>query len=294
MQRFLQSIFTLVLFSNIATAGESPPQASYYAPANSAMWRPQEQATTQQNEPPARQQSSSSLAQNRPVAPAFPQQPHPHEIRGQQQYPAPYDAYGYQERYDPGYYAYPETQPGYWGESAYPTNPSYPSGYYQAQPYSYPYIYETAPASPSYAVPPGYSYPPNSGYTQEYYAPEQPPQEPGYEGYYPPGYGPDYNNRPGFQTEPPQYGSQQIPYPPESESLYGYQPGNQPVPEYSEQPSQYPVENNREWRPNTPQETTANHQQTHDSNGLLVNGAPAVFRPWTPPDIESTQDAAAQ
>lgn len=285
MHRFLLGVVTLTLCSNVAAEG-APPQAAHYAPADSTVWRPQDQTPEQQNRSEIPQRPVSRQTQSAPPNPSAAQQPYPQEMR-QQQYPAPYNAYDYQERYDSGYYAYPQPQPGYWQEQAYPAAPAYSSGYYPAQTYNYPYVYETAPAPQEYAVPEGYGYPQDMGYTQEYYRPAQPHIEPGYQDYTPPNYGPDYTTMPRYLTEPQPFGSQQSPY---TEQEYGYPPS----PQHADHANPYPRENNNEWRPDNPGQSPARPPQQQVNNGILVNGAPAVFRPWTPPDVGSEQGTAPE
>ncbi|MCW8891489.1 MAG: hypothetical protein OQL20_12590 [Sedimenticola sp.] len=288
MQRFLLGALTLALYSNIAIAEGTPPAAaSYYdyAPANSAMWRPQEQATLQQSEPRATQQHATPM-------PSATQSAYPQAIQEEQQYAAPYDNYGYQERYEPGYYAHP--QPGYWSHQAYPTTPGYPSGYHPGQPYNYPYIYETAPVAPEYAVPQGYGYPQDMGYSQEYYVPAQPDHDPSHPGYYPPGYGTEYSNAPHYPMPAQPYENQQAPYQGYAEPSDSYPSDRLPPSQSLQQPPPYSPNNNSEWRPTEQPIPGTGNQQVPDSNGMLVNGSPAVFRPWTPPDTEPEQGSTAE
>ncbi|MCW8950864.1 MAG: hypothetical protein OQL17_12840 [Sedimenticola sp.] len=306
MQGFLLGTLSLVLFSSLVTAeGRYTPP---YAGQNGNIWRPDDRAADQQAAPDTTQgqyQTPNQIPYGQPDTQqgTYPyQQLQPYPGNAQQAQPEPYGNYGYQESYDSGYYAAPQGQTGYWGENGYLAAPGYgyPSGYYQAQPYSYPYVYETAPAVNSYAPPPEYAPPQGYGYNQGYYAPMPPAQEQAYEEPYPSGYGAGYGypqTQTPNQTAPQDYQPQQVPAAPYMSGQAtqpAYQQGNVPVPQGMAQP-QYPTDDqNAEWQPNAPQRAANIQQQASGNNGILVNGAPAVFRPWTAPDDSAEQKPATE
>jgi hypothetical protein len=46
-----------------------------------------------------------------------------------------------------------------------------------------------------------------------------------------------------------------------------------------------------EWRPNTPESAAETlPQQVQRDNGTLINGAPAIFRPWTDPTTSTEEN----
>lgn len=305
MQRFFNSAFclTLVMTSALADGNRYTPNAY-----STNSWRPVN--------PPAAGQASATPTPNTPTTRYRPQNPDQTGQSANNQFvpggkpaaanPAYGDAvqppaYGYGYGYGaPGGsgqppYAYPQASyPDDWGYQPYPGyNPPAPT-------YGHPYQGDPAAAYNPYGQPPEYGYQP--GYDQGYYAPNSPAPDYG-AGYYPDYQYGGYDNGygvtpqvPGYPTPPPGYGIPQeetgTPYPP-----YGYeQPSTYPAPQ--EQPQQNP---SSAWGPRPfaegmPGNPAANQvpPPAIPAESYQVDGAPAIFRPWTDPDGESTQEPSAR
>lgn len=217
--------------------------------------------------------------------------------------PATYE-YGSPAPYAQSPYAYPPID--YQNDWNYPSAPGYPSGYYQAPAYSYPYQYDTAPAYAPYGGVQSYGYP--QGYGQEYYIPAQPMPE--YESSY-------YPDRGGAGYDQPYGGTQPLPVAP---PMQGYLPapgqaGQEAYPAYAAPPTypQQPAQPQAvqppapgassnpanqphgEWRPlsgNATQGVSVPPAAAQGSD-YMINGAPAVFRPWTEPVEEVAPEEPA-
>ncbi len=316
MQRSFLGAFCLTLFMTHALA-----DGSYSAPASGNGWRPIDTPA----EYSASQPQADITGQAQPPYPASPGYP-----ADQYPDPAPEAFYG-GEGFPggpgvPGFYDYSQGQAEPYIESPYsypsdnyvqewsdPAAPAYPYSYYPAPGYNYPYYYQDggAPAYNPYAPPQDYRYPPVHGYGQDSYAP--PPATPGYENNYFQGYGNGgYDNRYGTSrpSAPPRPiqrydGAARTPAPPvmqEAYPAYAQPPAYPQGPEQSvEQPYSPPpaVSSNRD---NSPQAWAQQNSAARDTSpppatqypGYQINGAPAVFRPWTDPAVEPSTEQPRQ
>jgi len=303
MQRFFNSAFclTLVMTSALADGDRYTPNAY-----STSSWRPVN--------PPAADQPSATPSPNAPAARYRPQNPNQtgqsannQAMPGNTPYAAnpvygdpvqpPAYGYGAPGGYSQPPYAYPQTSyPNDWGYQPYP-------GYNPAPAYGYPYQGDPAAAYNPYELPPDYGYQP--GYGEGYYAPNSPAPDYG-TGYYPDypygGYDNNYGVAPqtsDYPSPPPGYGIPQA----ETEATYpaySYeQPPSYPTPQ--EQPQQTPPAPAWETRPSA--EGNAPNPGVNQlpvppvampSESYRVNGATAVFRPWTDPDEENTPEQSAQ
>lgn len=215
--------------------------------------------------------------------------------------PPPYGyGYGEQETYTPSPYLYPPADnPNAWG---YPADP----GYYQAPSYGYPYQDGAAPGYSPYETAPNYGYQP--GYDQGYYDPTAPAPNYG-NGYYPDDenrgfanpYGtaprpqvqgypstPPYSALEGRQATDPGYDYGQLPTYPSPQAQppqpYSFPAGPDATPPSDTTPP--PGTGATRYPPVPPAAT--------QPGGYRVNGAPAVFRPWTDPGDDPTTDQTDQ
>lgn len=291
MRGFQLNALCLVLLGNVAIAGEADPGfPQSVAPEG---WQAQDQSRPhypqQTFAPPRGQASRYRPMETHPAAP--PQYgDYPTNQGGA---PYTYPEYYPQQDYYP---AYPTTD-GSGNTYYYPTNPGYDQGYAAPQPYSYPYVYEQAPDYGGYPAQPGYDYQP--GYQQGgYYPPQQPAPEAGYgESYAPPAYDYPAAEYPanGYPQQPATQG-----YPPSAATGW-----NTPrEPEYAPPPSApgYPaappansdggyasedLKPGQQWPATTGQPPSPAAPTTGQASGYMVNGEPAVFRPWSEPTTDT-------
>jgi|GEM_PF-2386970 len=301
MQRVFHSAFCLTLAMTSALAdGSRNPSGS----DSSNGWRPIDPPAVYHPSPAPTPTDISTLPRyqnesERPTAnsrvPAA-QMPYNGELQ--------YDGATEPEPYAQSPYPYPPA--GYMNEWGYLADPSYPFGYYQAPVYSYPYQDGAAPGYSPYEVPADYDYP--ASYGQEYYYPTQP--APGYgTGYYPGyengGYGNPYGTA---QPQTPGV-DRALPFPPsravrEAYPTYG-QPPDYPAAQAQPPDDPYPLpigattaDNppHGEWRPLN--QGTAPDAPVPpavvDRGSYRINGAPAIFRPWTDPADETAAGQPAR
>lgn len=278
----------LALFGTVALAGETAPLPSqandpggFQTPGTSPSYYPQQRYGTPRYRP----------METRPSPPM--QQPYG-------EYPASRGTM---------HYAYPETYPqqeyypaspsmGYPDGGYYPATPEYGQYYSGTEAYGYPYVYQQAPDYGSYYQgQPGYDY----GYQQPAYPErgyyEQPTPAPGYgDPYTPQGY--DY--QPGYP--PGDYPAQQSPapnYPPATGAPWEAPPGESyqapTVAAPQSRPGSVTLSNpGMESAPTTGapwRETGQPATPSGQGSGYLVNGEPAIFRPWSEPTIETQPPA---
>lgn len=288
MQGFQLNALCLVLFGGVALAAETGP--TDYNPATMRGWQPdrnQLQPGYPQQETPL---PSRQMPRYRPVEP-YPAQPRPYA-----DYPSADDrgTYGYPQAYPQQEY-YPAYPPAdYTGNAYYPATPDYRQNYYQPQPYNYPYVYERAPAYGDYPAAPAYD---NYPY----------PQADDYYDQAPPMTGPDY----GQPLNPPAYAYPQEGYREQPPASTAYPPGtatgwpepatsgySNPLmspqggyPALSSPPAAdvspgYPAEATEQWRPSG-QPPVPPPPGVGAESGYIVNGEPAVFRPWSEPTSDT-------
>ena len=283
MPGFQLNALCLVLFGGAALAADTGPTA--YNPPPPGGWQPPNQIQPGHPQQGA-SQPSGQIPQYRPVEP-YPVQP---QAYGEYPSAAGRRAYDYPQAYPQQEY-YPAYPAGdYTGNTYYPVAPDYGQGYYEPQPYSYPYVYERAPAYGDYPAAPAYD---NYPY----------PQADGYYGQAPPMAGPDYvqpRNPPAYAYPPENYREQpsaSAGYPPGTATGWpepadgGYSnpttsppggyPGSSSPPAAGISPG-YPAESAGQWRPTEQPPATA-LSAPEAKSGYMVNGEPAVFRPWSEP-----------
>ncbi|WP_157606893.1 hypothetical protein [Sedimenticola selenatireducens] len=309
MQRVFHSAFclTLVMTSALADGSHNPPG---YDSSNG--WRPIDTPTEYNTSQPQADITGQSQ-QPYPSSPGYAAEQYPDPTPGYysgEGFPGgpgatgPYDYYqGQAEPYIESPYYYPSDNfVQEWGD---PTAPAYPYSYYPAPGYNYPYYYQegTAPAYNPYAPPQDYRYPPVHGYGQESYTP--PPATPGYENNYFQGYGNSgYDTRYGTTAplapqQPMQMYDGAAPTPVPPTMLEPYPAYAQPpaYPQGQKQPADQtyspppPVSSDRDNRAQdwAQQNSSARDTPATQYPGYRINGAPAVFRPWTDPADEPSE-----
>ncbi|MCW8908091.1 MAG: hypothetical protein OQL28_12640 [Sedimenticola sp.] len=292
MHGFQLNALCLILSCTVAIAGEADPDLS--RSDNSQEWQAQNQ-----NRPYYPQQG---FAPPRGQAPRYrPMETHPAAPPQYGEYPVNQgtgyygypDAYPQQEYYPP----YPTSDQG--NAYYYPTTPGYGQGYAEPQPYSYPYVYEQAPDYGGYPGQSGYGYQP--GYQDDGYYPQPAPVT-----------GPEYGDRytPQAYDYPPAYSPGG--YPQQSPATESYPPAAPPgwdtpaEPEYAAPPAAsynqdypgpapgtgaeayraQPADPTHSWRA-AGQPTSPPEPGPGQAPGYLVNGQPAVFRPWSEPTTDT-------
>lgn len=292
MQRFFHSAFCLTLVMTGAMAdGYRTPPGSYGASG----WRPIDTPTLDQSTPgskpadayarqpsPYRDDSGAAPAYNPAPTGSGPYGAPPPYGTMPEQPPYGYGYGGWEPPAQP-YYSYPPANnPDPWGYPAYPGNSQPPV-------YGYPYQDGGAPGYSPYDSPADYGYP---AYGEGYYDPAAPATGYGSAPY--PGY--DY------RSDDLPYGAPAAPAPPGYGSAPGYPaPGQEqaPYPAYGyDQAPAYPAQQQNPALPgagpNPGTDRAPAPPTALQPGGYRVNGAPAVFRPWTDPEEEPAPEQSTR